>query len=224
MFLLARPSVRVLAGTAVDGDMLLLVVDVEMVDEQVVFGIEDVGGFHIPDGIVEDDVRGLHADVGLGLLREVAVEGGDGVEFAAHAVGLFAVVPAEPRVEVVVDGLGLKGEEETVAAGALGDIDIAEQGVGGRGEVDLTIGIGRTVVGKGGEIAVEVEGAVVVVDAHVEDGGLLDAEVHIQEALQPVGFIHLQAYDEIVVSIIREFRQTGQRGQFAADHIDETLG
>ena len=55
----------VLAGSAIDGDMLLLVVHVEVVDQQVVLRIEDIRWLHVPDRIVEDDMRGLYADMGL---------------------------------------------------------------------------------------------------------------------------------------------------------------
>ena len=40
----------------VDGDVLLLVVYVEVVNEQVVFGIEDVRRLNVPDRIIQDDM------------------------------------------------------------------------------------------------------------------------------------------------------------------------
>ena len=114
----------------------------------------------------------------------------------------MSVSPAETGVEVVVDGLGLKTQIEPAATRALCYIDIAEQRVGGRGEVQLAIGIDRAVIGKGRQMTVEIEGVVVVVDPHVNDSCLEDAQIHFQQALEPVGLKYLQPDKEVVMDIV----------------------
>ena len=48
--------------------MLLSIVNRKVVYRQIVGRIVDIRGLHIPGGIVEDDVRGLYADMGFRLI------------------------------------------------------------------------------------------------------------------------------------------------------------
>ena len=101
-------------------------------------------------------------------------------------MGLFAVLPTDMGIELVVDSLGQEFQVQFVPAAALCHIDIALQRVSRGREMHLTIGIERSVIGEGRQIAIEVEGAAVVVHPHVEHHRLRDAQIDMQEALQPV--------------------------------------
>ena len=160
----------------------------------------------------------------LWFLCQIAIEGGDGVQFATHTMHGFAVVPTETGVKVVVNGLSLKVEMKFAGITALRDIDVAEQGVGGRSEVHLAVGVMGTVIGKGWQIAVKIESLVIVVDSHIENGCLRDTKIDIQQTLQPIGLIDLESNEEVIMDVVCEFRQTRQCGKFGANHINETLG
>ena len=75
------------------------------------------------------------------------------------------------------------------------------EGVAGGGDTDVTVGIPVAVVGEGGYVAVEPDVVGTVVDAGVEHQGLLERQVDVEEALQPVGLAHHQSQAEVVVGV-----------------------
>ena len=65
----------------------------KVVHQQIIVCVEDIGGLHLPGGVVEDDVRRLYAHMGLGLVHQVLVEFDDAVQLSAHVLVGAVVVP-----------------------------------------------------------------------------------------------------------------------------------
>ena len=214
----------VVGGYTVDDDMLGASVHGEMVYEQTVFGIDDVGGLQVPGGIAEDDMRGEHTHMGLRLVEQVAVELDDGIEIATHVLLGAVVVPLERGVDLVVGGIRLQTESHPVAVvHDLLQAEITLEGICRRGDVEVAIGIPGAVIGKGGQVACEVDEPCVVVDDGIEGDGLSEYEIDTQEAPQPVGLAHDEPHGEVVGGGTAHGWQTWQGGEFGAYEVDEGL-
>ena len=176
--------VMALGGDAVDEDMLFSAMHHEVIDEQVVLIINNVGGFHLPQTVFEDDVRGYDTHVGLGLVVEVVVELDDAVHLSADLLCGIVVVPGERGVEFVVGGseVGDGGHRVTVVE-QFADAHVAFEGVARGADVHDTVGILRTVVGEGGDVAFEVDLTGMVVHSGIEHQGLSEHKVDAEESL-----------------------------------------
>ena len=163
--------------------------------------------------------------MGLGLVEQVTVEPHDGVQLAAHVFVGVLVIPVEGGVDAVVRGTG--EEVDAHVAAVVHDLlqaEVALQGVGGRGYLQVTVSIPGAVIGKRGKVALEVDEPRIVVDDGTEDEGLSQHEVHAEEASEPVGLAHEQTYGEVVAAGLADGRQPGQGGEFGAHEVDERLG
>ena len=65
----------------------------KLIHEQVVLMIEDVGGLYIPGAVIQDDVRGLHTELGFGQSCKILVESDDRVQIAALLLLGIVIVP-----------------------------------------------------------------------------------------------------------------------------------
>ena len=104
------------------------------------------------------------------------------------------------------------------------DAHIAFEGVAGSADIHDTVGILRTVVGEGGDVAFEVDLTGMVVHAGIEHQGLPEHEVDAEEALQPVGLAHHEAQAEVVVRVVAYGRQSRQGGESGAHEANDALG
>ena len=105
----------VLRGYAVDDDVLLASVQVEFIHQKAFVGIEDVRRLDVPMGVVQDGVRGQDAHMGFWLVGQVLIEADDSIQFSAHQFLVLMVVPAQRRVDIVVDGLSVEAEAHLLA-------------------------------------------------------------------------------------------------------------
>ena len=85
-------------------------VHIKMIDEQVVLRIKDIGRFHVPNSVIEDDMRRLYTDMSLRFLRKIAIKSRDGVQLATHMVCRIAAIPTDTGIEIVVYGLSQDAE------------------------------------------------------------------------------------------------------------------
>ena len=122
--------------------MLFSAMHHEVIDEQVVLIINNVGGFHLPQTVFEYDVRGYDTHVGLGLVVEVVVELDDAVHLSADLLSGVVVVPGERGVELVVGGAEVGyGCHRVSVVEHLTDAHVAFEGVTRAADVDDAVGI-----------------------------------------------------------------------------------
>ena len=160
----------------------------------------------------------------LRLVEQVAIELDDGIEIATHVLLGAVVVPLERGVDLVVGGIRLQTESHPVAiVHDLLQTEITLEGIGRRGDAEVAIGIPGAVIGKGGQVACEVDEPCVVVDDGIEGDGLSEYEIDTQEAPQPVGLAHDESHGEIVGGGTAHGWQTWQGGEFGAHEVDEGL-
>ena len=80
-------------GDTIDEDVLTTTSHQEVVDQQTVLMIDDVGGLHIPCTLMENDVGRQDAQMGLGFVIQVVIELDDAVHLSADPFLLTVVVP-----------------------------------------------------------------------------------------------------------------------------------
>ena len=211
-------------GDTIDENVLPTTSHQEVVDQQTVLMIDDVGGLHIPCTLMENDVGRQDAQMGLGYVLEIVIELDDAVHLSADPFLLPVVVPGERGVQLVVrcPDVGI-GTHRSPVIEAFEDADITVERVVGGGNANVAVGIPAAVVGERGEIAVQPDVVGAVVDPGVDHEGLLEHEVDIEEAFQPIGLTQQHPQTEVVVGIVGLGQQTGEVGESLADEGRETL-
>ena len=149
----------------VDDDMLVAMMDGKVVDEKTVLTVKNIRGLYAPFTVVEQYVRGHDAHVGLRLVSNIAIEADDGVEFSVHTLFGVMIIPFEGSREVIVAGISLKVDLQVVPViHEFRQLEVALDGLCGRGHVDGSIRVPGTVIGKRGEVALEIDNPREVID------------------------------------------------------------
>ena len=155
---------------------------------------------------------------------EGVVELDDAVHLSADLLGGIVVIPRQGSVEFIMGCSQIGDCRHRVSVfEPFADTQVAPEGIARSGDADDTVGILRAIVGKGGDIAFEVDFTGMVIDTGIEQQGLSQHEADSKETLQPVGLAHHQSQAEIVVGVVSECRKSRQSGEAVAHQAYDTL-
>ena len=67
----------------------------EMVDEQIILVVNNIGRFYIPCAVIQNNVGRLYTELGFWLSCQIFVEADDGIQIATLLLGRVVVIPRQ---------------------------------------------------------------------------------------------------------------------------------